>query len=318
MIKLSYLFEISPFLEVVAKNVYGRFPSIRSFFKKKKSSIPIENHCLGDNFCFAKFSEQLSSHGVQKSDTLLVHSDMRKLSQLGVSSIDLINFFMENVCSQGTLVCPTFPLYRLEPTGVERFSKKNFNLELTYNVTKSRPWTGDLGRTLMRIAGSQRSLHPLNTLTSLGVATDRIFANESFDRLDLPCGPNSAWASLADLNAKILMIDTDVVHSLTMIHVAEDCYEYEWPIKDWYRLRRFKIINNDQVHHVNVRERHPRWSFSYAERRLSHDLYNQGIIKDFYIGPVRFSYLETSCLLSFLNIRKPTAYPFSHCWLSRL
>ena len=107
---------------------------------------------------------------------------------------------------------------------------------------------------------NSRSLHPLNTLTALGVSSNDIFYHESINTLDTPCGPLSSWASLARLNSKILMIDVDVAHALTMIHVAEDCYESSWPIPNWYRSRRFNLVNNNIKSSISVRERHPRWA----------------------------------------------------------
>ncbi|NDH55482.1 MAG: hypothetical protein EBY06_02140 [Burkholderiaceae bacterium] len=38
----------------------------------------------------------------------------------------------------------------------------------------------------------------------------------------------------------------------------------------------FKILNKDEVRFVTVRERHPKWSMSYAERKLSRDLFKEG------------------------------------------
>ena len=57
-----------------------------------------------------------------------------------------------------------------------------------------------------------------------------------------------------------------------MIHVAEDLYENEWPVKDWYRNRQFRVIDNEFDKEVTIRERHPKWALFYAEREFSKDL----------------------------------------------
>ena len=109
-----------------------------------------------------------------------------------------------------------------------------------------------------------------------------------------------------------------MTHSLTMIHVAEDCFEKEWPVKDWYRKRHFKIINNGREDFVTVRERHPKWSMSYAERKLSRDLFKYGIARKNTIGNLAITVVESKALLDFLIRNRKRAYPYYATWLSNL
>ena len=124
-------------------------------------------------------------------------------------------------------------MYVAEPQGTERRTKDMSNVKFAYNVQITRPWTGNLGSALMKTPNARRNVHPLKTVVAYGAAVDRIFAKESIYSLDLPCGPNSTWAALAELNAKIIMLGVDMTQSLTMIHVPEDFYEAEWPVRDW-------------------------------------------------------------------------------------
>ena len=256
--------------------------------------------------------------GVAENDVVIVHSSMSQLVKCGLTANGVIELLTRKLCPIGTIVCPTFPLYRDEPKGTERLTKDMSNVELVYNVQKTRSWTGDLGRMLMKMPGARRSLHPLNTLAAYGAAVEKIFAKESVNSLDLPCGPNSSWAALGELNAKIIMLGVDLTHNLTMIHVAEDCFEADWPVKDWYRNRVFRVVDHDNEYAVKVRERHPKWALSYGERKLSHDLYSSGIAKRFQIGSLDVTILESSALINFLNSRKKLAYPYYLTWLSRL
>ena len=256
--------------------------------------------------------------GVTKDDILVVHSSMKELLKCKLAPKDILDLFVTQLLPHGTLVCPTFPLYPREPKGVERLRANTCNVEYSYNVQKSRTWTGDLGRLLMKMPGARRSLHPLNTLTAYGKDVDQIFSKETIHSLDLPCGPDSPWSTLVSLKAKVLMIGVDIAHSLTMIHVAEDCYEESWPINNWYRQRPFHIINNNTEYHVTVRERHPKWSLSYAERKLSRDLITSGLVQQANIGSLTISLIESTSLISYLNARKDSAFPYYLCWLSAL
>ena len=305
-----------PRLEALVRNLYWRI----SFLQKATSGVKKDMGAPSaeGGFTDDKLVETLRQMGVTEDDTIIVHSSMKQLSKCGLGTTEIIELLSQKLCPIGTLVCPTFPLYVAEPQGTERLTKDMSNVEFVYNVQKSRPWTGDLGRALMKTPNAKRSLHPLNTVTAYGAEVDRIFAKESINSLDLPCGPNSAWAALAELNAKIIMLGVDMTHSLTMIHVAEDCYEKEWPMKDWYRRRNFRVVDHDKEYLVKVRERHPKWALSYAERKLSRDLYACGIAKRAQVGSLDVTLLESNALLHFLNSKKKSGYPYYLTWLSRL
>jgi aminoglycoside 3-N-acetyltransferase len=305
-----------PQIEAILRNVYWRSAFIINILEKFSSLQP-------RNLEFSKFSIDdliilLKNKGVNPNDIVVIHSSMKSISACGLGPKEVINKLMHDLIPYGTLVCPTFPIYPFEPKGKDRFTKDVSDIEFIYNVQKSRPWTGDLGRALMKMPGARRSIHPLNTITAYGASVDQIFEKESIETLDLPCGLNSTWAALSKLNAKIVMLGVDMTHSLTMIHVAEDCSEKQWPVKGWYRQRHFRIIDGGQENSVQVRERHPRWALSYAERKLSRDLYDSGIATLEQIGSMEVTVLESKPLLDFLDNRKQSAYPYYLTWLSSL
>lgn len=313
---MKKILEHFPRGEAIVRNVYWRAPILQKLASragKGRAAPPVAGGFSNDALIAT-----LKSMGIAENDVVVVHSSMKQLAECGLGPSSIIESFMRQLCPSGTLVCPTFPLYADEPRGKERITKDMSDVEFVYNVQKSRPWTGELGRALMHTPGARRSLHPLNTVTACGAAVDRIFAKESIDSLDLPCGPNSAWAALAELNAKIVMLGVDMTHSLTMIHVAEDCHEAEWPVKDWYRKRVFRVVDNHKESRVAVRERHPRWALAYAERKLSRDLYAHGIAQRTQVGSLDVTVLESRALLGFLDSRKKTGYPYYLTWLARL
>lgn len=313
---INKLFEKFPRAEALVRNLYWRI----AFLQKAASGVkkgPAAPHAEG-SFSDDELVAALRGLGVTEDDVVVVHSSMKQLAKSGLGPSGVIESLTRKLCPKGTLVCPTFPLYVDEPRGTERLTKDMSNVEFVYDVQKTRPWTGELGRALMKTPGARRSLHPLNTIAAYGAAVDRIFAKETIDSLDLPCGPDSTWAALADLNAKIIMLGVDMTHSLTMIHVAEDCHEAAWPVRGWYRNRIFRVIDNDKEYSVRVRERHPRWALSYAERKLSRDLYDSGIAKRVRVGSLEVTMLESKALLDFLDARKKSGYPYYFTWLSRL
>jgi aminoglycoside 3-N-acetyltransferase len=313
---MKKILEYFPWVEAIGRNIYWRSTILQNLGSRLGKGRTVTEAAAG--FSIDELILTLRNMGIAANDVVIVHSSMKELAGCGLGANRIIESFMRQLCPGGTLVCPTFPLYANEPHGKERLTKDMSNVELVYNVQKSRPWTGELGRALMRMPGARRSLHPLNTIAAYGAAVDQIFENEIMGSLDLPCGPDSTWAALAELNAKIVMLGVDLTHSLTMIHVAEDCHETQWPVKGWYRKRVFRIIDGSKENRVEVRERHPRWALSYAERKLSRDLYVSGTARRGKVGNLDVTVLESGSLLRFLDRRKQSGYPYYLTWLSRL
>jgi aminoglycoside 3-N-acetyltransferase len=312
---MKKLLENFPQAEAIVRNIYWRSPSLQKLVSRLGNGITTASVDAG--FSIEELVLTLRSMGIKENDVVIVHSSMKKLARCGLGAKEIIESFMRKLCPHGTLVCPTFPRYSDELPSKERLTRDMSDVEFVYDVQRSTPWTGELGRVLMETPGARRSLHPLNTIAAYGAAVDKIFENETLNSLDLPCGPNSTWAALARLNAKIVMLGVDMAHSLTMIHVAEDCYEAQWPVKGWYRNRIFRVIDGEKESRVNVRERHPRWALSYAERKLSRDLYANGIARAARVGSLGVTVLDSRSLLDFLDSRKQSGYPYYLTWLSR-
>lgn len=309
-----------PILEVFSRNLYWKFSFIKKFVNKflKKFLYPKIN--LKSSFSLNKLINILRLEGIKENDIVLIHSDMNELSKCGLSPIKIVKTIKNLLLPNGTIVCPTYPIFKNNYKGKYKESTLS-KLYLHYDVKKSLPWTGLFGVILMKLPGSKRSLHPINTLTAYGESVHEIFNNENIDSLDLPCGINSTWANLVNLNAKIVCLGVDLAHSLTMVHVAEDCNESDWQIKNWYREKNFIIKTDEEERKVTLRERHPKWSRSYAEKKLNYDLFENKIAKKLKLGSLNISILESRDLIKFINgmkSKKNKTYPFYYCWISKL
>ncbi|MDA7677001.1 AAC(3) family N-acetyltransferase [bacterium] len=254
---------------------------------------------------------------INKSDILIIHSSFNLLLKNGITPCNFVDFLFTEIIPNGTIVCPTFPLYRNEPRGLLRLNDSLYSEVFEYNVQRTRSWTGSLGRYVQSIPGSRRSLIPLNTLTAYGSHVDQIFSSESLTPLLTPCGRHSPWYQLFNMDAKILAIGTDLAHSLTMIHVAEDCFEDLWPVKNWYRKRTFNIIDNNQNYFIDLRERHPRWAISYAERSFSRDLFINHVAQNYSTQNLQLYLTQSQPLVKYLLSRRGS-YPYYLTALSSL
>ena len=317
MIKKVYkIFSQVPQLEVGARLLYWKNPTLNALFKRlshsSKKSAAITDKLINEvnPITLYELATAIREHGVKSGDILIVHSSMQSLAPTGAAPSEIIDLLLDIVGDDGTLVMPAIPKYREASTGTERITQDLSETTWTYDVQRTPPWTGALPHKLMRRPGAIRSRFPLNTVVAFGKHAQAMMAHE----LDAPnstaCGPNSAWAYCAEHNAKILMLGVDLAHSLTMIHVAEDCHENSWPISNWYRPRQFLVKDQGSETLVKVRERHPKWAMHYGERKLNTDLLREKVARKTQYKSLSIVSTESQALLRFLADRRRSGYPY--------
>ena len=304
-----------PVFEILIRLVYKYFLfRISSLDDLKAKFFRPTVSCANKHFDLSDLRRSICSYGIKEGDFLLVHSSMKQLHSLGVKPSEVIKMFLDILGPSGTLVMPAFPKYSDNLSTDSTSSVTNFIP--TYDLRRSMPSTGILPFKLMRLPGAVRSSFPLNSLVAFGPRTSEMFSRELTDDCESPCGINSAWNYCARHNCKILMLDVDLAHNLTMIHVAEDSYEDSWNIPNWYRNRIFNVINEGNSCQVSVRQRRPFWASFYAEKRLNHDLLCSHIASQTFCESISLVFLESNHLVEFLSKKKlpyPYMIPFFLC-----
>lgn len=311
MKKIFALIGSFPRVEVLLRIIYWTYPAVQNVLIKLKKGL-FKSATTPDDakFTLPDLKAEIQSHGIGAGDILIVHSGMKRFKLNGITEEMLIGMFLEILGPKGTLVLPAIPLYREAPKGMDRIKKDISGEVWTYNVQKTRPWTGRIPAVLMKMPGARRGRHPLNTVVAIGAEVDKMFERELSVAGALPCGPESPWAYCWKNNAKILALDVDLAHSLTMIHVAEDCFEDVWPIPNWYRDRTFNVIDEGKEILVKVRERRPKWASHYGERKLSRDMCVLGLSHTSELGGGNITSLESSKLIDFLTSKRAQGYPY--------
>ena len=305
---VSRILESSPYVEVLIRQIYWKTPWLISLANRKKinTTQPVS---FTTPQTLEKIEEFLQNHGVVPGSLLVVHSSFNVFKS-AYSPAQIIDRLLAMIGESGTLAMPAFPLCKGEPKGINRMTADVSDIELVYDVKRTLPWTGMLPLHLMRKPGSISSRHPLNSMVAFGPLAQAMMADNLTGSKPLPCGVNSTWKFCADHKAVIVALGVDMAHSLTMIHVAEDAYEDEWPVKEWYRERKYLVIDGEWQENVVVRERHPKWAMHYAERTLSKDLKRSGLMHGTIIDGIPVEVIDAASLLEFLNQLKSSAYPY--------
>jgi aminoglycoside 3-N-acetyltransferase len=257
---------ISPNIEVLLRLIYWNNVNILSRFKprfhsrQKEAVIPVD---------FKRIKEVLKKGGVKNGSLLIVHSSYDSLKCTGLSPDEIIDALLELIGEEGTLAMPVIRRYKEQPRkGKEYITYNTDTIVCTYNVQKTPVVTGIIPYYLMLREDSVTSRHPLSTMTAIGPLA-RAMMEHNLDG-DKPSshGPNSSWKYCLDHNSLVIGLGIDLVHSLSIMHVAEESFS-DWPVKDWYRERQFKIQDKDFKTDIAVKERKPKWGTLYfAEKNL--------------------------------------------------
>ncbi len=310
---LNRVMGYSPNNEMIIRRLYRK----KSFFKVlSKLNIKKKKEPKRSNINFDLIINYLKKLGIKEGDILIVTSAYKPLKPAGLSPLGIVDLLIELIGNQGTLVMPVIRRFPESPSEEDALTADISDIIFEYNIKESKIWTGIIPKTLMKMSGAITSRFPLNTVTAYGKVAKKMMEKELDEELPTPNGINSAWKYCADNNAWVVSIGTDLAGSLTMIHTVEDVKKYDWPVKEWYRKKKFKIIDGNQVINKTVLERHPKWGMlHFAERTLSKDLLDDGIMKSTEIEGVLIESLRSKPLLDYLDRRNRNAYPYF--WLKK-
>ncbi|MDP1812043.1 MAG: AAC(3) family N-acetyltransferase [Sediminibacterium sp.] len=288
------------------RKIYWNNISRTSRFRPKYRNNNINFNSIN----FDNIIDNLKNRGIGKGSIIIVHSSYDLLEISGLLPEEINSKLLELVGTEGTLVMPAFRKYK-EEGNFEKHIKKNMDdVECTYNVQKSKIITGLLPYMLMQRDDSFVSRFPLNPVVAVGKHAKKMIKKNLEGNEPTPHGPNSAWKYCLDNNAIIIGLGVDMPHFLTMTHVNEECSE-GWPIKNWYRKRKFVIIDKDFKIQKEVLERKPIWGTIYlAENKYRKDLIRNNILKIETVEGLKISRIESDQLIHYLHNHSHKGFPY--------
>lgn len=171
-----------------------------------------------------ELAQALTALGVQRGDTLLVHSSLKALGWVPGGALAVVQALLDAVGDTGTLVVPTQTGENSDPAGwarppvppgwwpVIRAETPGFDPERTPSQGM-----GAVPEQVRTWPEARRSSHPQTSFAALGPRSAEVVAVHD---LDSQCGERSPLATLERLGAKVLLLGAGF-RSCTAFHLAE-------------------------------------------------------------------------------------------------
>lgn len=250
---LVHILENFPVLEVWIRCFLWRFPRIKAKIAKMHSENKQGKHMETDYSIWEDIKKEIESYGIKNGDILLVHSSMDGLAKTGVSPTEVIDFLLNCVGDEGTLVFASYP--KCKPF--------NGNADvLLYDPKRTVSWTGLLPNVFCKYEGVVRSEYPYNTLAAKGKHAEDMMKDNLMD--DVSQGQHSAWKYCVDHHAKILYLGVSAALSCTMMNYPEDALGEQWYVDHWYHTQKYVIKSHGELIEKEIRERDSEWYRYYA------------------------------------------------------
>lgn len=150
--------------------------------------------------------EQIRAMGIQKNDTVLIHTSMKAIGAVENGPDGVIDAFCEYL-NDGLFIVPTHTWAVVGKT------------QPVYDVNKTVPNIGLIPRTAAFRKDGIRSLHPTHSVWAHGAGAEEYVKGE--ERITSPGAVGGAWERLAQVGAKILLIGVGNNRN-TFIHAVDE------------------------------------------------------------------------------------------------
>lgn len=154
-----------------------------------------------------KLIQDLKDLGIQKTDTLLVHSSMKAVGEVEGGADTVLDALME-VVSDGLLVLPTHSWATMKED------------HMIFDPKEEPSCVGILTNLFLKRENVYRSLHPTHSVAAYGKDAKE-FVQADLIWLDTPCPREGCWGELYDRQAKILLLGCGLNRN-TYMHGVEE------------------------------------------------------------------------------------------------
>jgi aminoglycoside 3-N-acetyltransferase len=189
-----------------------------------------------NNFYKERLIADFRKLGVNEDDNLLVHSSLRSLGSFDNKAEIIISSLIQLLGKKGSLLMPAL--------SYETVTRSNPYFDV--NTTKS--CVGALTEYFRTMKGVKRSIHPTHSVCCLGKET-AFFLDDHY-KDTTPCGKNSPFSRLEQINGKILFLGCGLKPNTSM-HAIEELIEPSY-LFDEKILYNMTLPNDEKIKKIYI------------------------------------------------------------------
>lgn len=274
------------------KNIVFRFAP-NSFvelvkrIKKKRRNKRLSAQAKSGGLTKNDLIGQLQRIGINKGDTVLVHSALSKIGYVEEGAKTVVDALLEAVGESGHILMPNSPNNKRQLDYIQ-------SLEL-FDVLNSPSKLGVITEYFRKLPNAIRSLHPTEPVSCIGPDA-AYFVGEHFGQLT-PYNDKSPFYKVAERGGKVLMIGVTLDNAGTNLHCLEDAVDFKEPV---YYDKIFSINVKDErgeIHTVQTKVHNPVWSAKRKCDELIPLFEEKGVLTQYTIGEAKTLLLDAKKML---------------------
>jgi aminoglycoside 3-N-acetyltransferase len=195
-----------------SKNILSK--KIKSKLSSEKEKVYKKLRILKNYVTQSQLVKDLQNAGIEKGDTLLVHSSLSKIGNVKEGSKTVISALIEQVGPEGNIIMPCYSY-------VNSMINTAQNPDYIFNPLTSQSIVGKITEGFRKWPQVKRSLHPTHSVCALGPKAELITEGHLGAKTNF--GSNTPFHRIRELKGKIVGLGINI-GPVTIYHTLEDFY----------------------------------------------------------------------------------------------
>ena len=191
-------------------------------YKKKQQQAHLKQQQVKNAFISKdQLIQDLIDCGIQKGESVLIHSSLSKIGYLKNGPKDLVEALFAVIGEKGNVLMPNSPNAEFQLN----YIKKNRLFDVKNSVSK----LGAISEYFRLLPGAKRSEHPTEPVSCIG--PDAEYFTQTHFGEKTPYTKNSPFYKLTEKKGKILYIGVTFANAGTSLHLLEDAVSnFKFPV----------------------------------------------------------------------------------------
>lgn len=234
-----------------------------------------------------KLVDDLKKIGLQKGDSVLVHSSLSKIGFVEGGPATVVNALFEVIGEEGTLLFPSFPAKGRNKTHLEEHP--------FFDIKNTPSQMGSITEYFRKLEKVHRSFHPTDPICAKGPLAE-YYTNSHFGQLT-PYNEHSPFRKLCNKKGKILMLGTTLNGACTNLHTLEDAVNFKYPVYDSVEYEVKMIDESGKEHQMRTKVHNPDYSAKRNCDALKPMFEKEGVLVNGMVGEAKTMLIDAQKML---------------------